>query len=131
MSQNGKTTILFVNKGPSILKPIQVSNKLLLNWKKYLAVLSLFFCFLIGIIVCLVIYNIQQSKFQENLSKKLNRMHSLLAAVDTNAARKKFSSIDQELSVINNSLKARGIQTALKSGKNDFTSFETTDQYET
>jgi murein DD-endopeptidase MepM/ murein hydrolase activator NlpD len=130
MSQNGKTTILFVNKGPSILKPIQVSNKLLLNWKKYLAVLSLFFCSLLGIIVCLIINNIQQSEFQEKLSKKLNRMHSLLAAVDTNAARKKFTSIDQELSVINNSLKARGIQTALKSGKNDFSSFETTDQYE-
>jgi murein DD-endopeptidase MepM/ murein hydrolase activator NlpD len=135
MNQNGKTTILFVNKGPSVLKPIQVSSKHLLNWKKYLAILSLFFCFLIAIIVCLVIYNIQQSEFQKSLTKKLITMHTLLEEVDTGAVRKKFTNIDKELSVINSSLKARGIQTTFKSsnnktGKNDFSSSETTDQYE-
>jgi murein DD-endopeptidase MepM/ murein hydrolase activator NlpD len=136
MNENGKTTILFVNKGPSVLKPIQVSSKYLLNWKKYLAFLSLFFCFLIAIIVGLVIYNIQQSEFQKSLTQRLIRMHTLLAEVDTGAVRKKFTNIDKELSVINSSLKARGIQTTFKlspdnkSGKNDFSFSETTDQYE-
>jgi len=86
MNQNGKTTILFVNKGPGVLKPIQVSSKHLLNWKKYLVLLSFFFCFLVGIIVFLVIYNIQQYKFQKSLSKKLSTMHTLLAQVDTSAS---------------------------------------------
>jgi murein DD-endopeptidase MepM/ murein hydrolase activator NlpD len=136
MSQNGKTTILFVNNGPSILKPIQVSSKYLLNWKKYLALLSLAFCSLVGIIVWLIINNIQQFEFQQNLSKKLSRMNALLSEVDTSAVRKKFTNIDKELSVINSSLKARGIQTTFKlypdnkTGKSDISSFETADQYE-
>jgi len=136
MNQNGKTTILFVNKGPSVLKPIQVSSKHLLNWKKYLAVLSLLFCCLVAIIIFLVIYNIQQSEFQENLSKKLTKMHALLAEIDTSAVRKKLTDIDKELLIINSSLKARGIQTTFKlspenkTGKNDFSSLESTDQYE-
>src|SRR4051812_29036887 len=136
MNQDGKTTILFVNKGPSVLKPIQVSSKYLLNWKKYLALLSLAFCSLVGIIVWLIINNIQQFEFQQNLSKKLSRMNALLSEVDTSAVRKKFINIDKELSVINSSLKARGIQTTFKlypdnkTGKSDISSFETADQYE-
>jgi len=62
-------------------------------------------------------------------------MHTLLAQVDTSAVRKKFINIDKELSVINSSLKARGIQTTFKlspdnkTGKNDFSSLDTTEQY--
>jgi murein DD-endopeptidase MepM/ murein hydrolase activator NlpD len=109
-----KTTILFVNKNPNALKPIQVSSKLILNWKKYLAGLSLLFLSLIGTVVYLTSNNIQQYKLQETLSKKLNSMHTLFAQVDTNAVRKKFTKIDEELSTINGFLKARGIQTAFK-----------------
>lgn len=136
MNQNGKTTILFVNKGPSVLKPIQISSKHLLNWKKYLAILSGFFGLLVTIIVCLVIYNIRQSESQENLTKKLITMHALLEQVDTGAVRKKFTNIDKELLAINSSLKARGIQTTFKlsadnkTANNNLSSPETTDQYE-
>jgi murein DD-endopeptidase MepM/ murein hydrolase activator NlpD len=136
MNQTGKTTILFVNKGPLVLKPIQVSSKFLLNWKKYLAVLSFFFLFLLGIIVCLAINNIRQYQFQENLSRRLSAMHTLLEETDTGAVRRKFTSIDKELSVINNYLKARGISTALKSSKDhgiaasDLSASKATDQYE-
>ena len=63
-------------------------------------------------------------------------MHALLKEADTNAVRKKFTNLDKELSVINSSLKARGIQTTFKAstdsktGKNDFSSSETVDEYE-
>jgi len=65
-----KTTILFVNKGPQNLKPLQISSNLVLNWKKYLAGLSLFFLCLISTIVYLIINNIQQYKSQKILSQK-------------------------------------------------------------
>jgi murein DD-endopeptidase MepM/ murein hydrolase activator NlpD len=131
-----KTTILFVNKNPKALKPIQVSSKLILNWKKYLAGLSLLFLSLIGTIVYLTSNNIQQYKLQETLSKKLNSMHTLFVQVDTSAVRKKFTKIDEELSTINGFLKARGIQTVFKGPQggevdNDVVSTdETSDFYE-
>jgi murein DD-endopeptidase MepM/ murein hydrolase activator NlpD len=109
-----KTTILFVNKNPQALKPIQVSSNLILNWKKYLAGLSLLFLSLIGTIVYLTSNNIQQYQFRETLSKKLTSMNTLFAQIDTSAVRKKFTKIDEELSTINGYLKARGIQTAFK-----------------
>jgi len=109
-----KTTILFVNKNPRALKPVQVSTSLILNWKKYLAGLSLLFLSLIGMIVYLTSNNIQQYNLQVSLSKKLNSMHSLFVEVDTSALRRKFTKIDEELSTITGYLKARGIQTVFK-----------------
>jgi murein DD-endopeptidase MepM/ murein hydrolase activator NlpD len=109
-----KTTILFVNKNPQTLKPIQVSSTFILNWKKYLAGISLVFFSLIGTIVYLTNKNIQQYKFQEILTQKVSSLHTSLAQVDTSEVHKKFTNIDKELSVINGFLKARGIQPAFK-----------------
>ena len=109
-----KTTILFVNKNAQALKPMQVSSKLLLNWKKYVAALSLLFLSLIAAIVYLTSHNIQQNILSDTLSKKIQSMHTLFAQIDTGAVRKKFTKIDNELSTINSFLKARGIQTAVK-----------------
>ncbi|MEP6596763.1 MAG: M23 family metallopeptidase [Ginsengibacter sp.] len=109
-----KTTILFVNKNPQALKPIQVSSTLILNWKKYLAGIFLLFFSLIGTVVYLTSKNIQQYKFQEILTQKINSMHTSFAQVDTGAVHKKFSNIDKELSTINGFLKARGIRTEFK-----------------
>jgi murein DD-endopeptidase MepM/ murein hydrolase activator NlpD len=131
-----KTTILFVNKNPQALKPIQVSSRLILNWKKYLAGLSLLFISLICTVVYLTSSNIQQYKLQETLSNKLNSMHKLFVEVDTGAVRRKFTKIDEELSTITGFLKARGIQTAFKGAQgsevnNDAVSTdETSDFYE-
>jgi len=114
MKQREKTTILFVNKDSKSLKPIQVSNALILNWKKYLAALIIIIFSLIGAIVYLTSNNIQQNRLQMALSKKIHSMHNLFAQVDTNAVRKKFTKIDKELSTINGFLKARGIQAAFQ-----------------
>ncbi len=109
-----KTTILFVNKNAQAIKPLQVSSTLILNWKKYLLALSVIFIFLIGTIVFLTSSNIEQNNLSEALSKKVNSMHLLIAAVDTGAMREKFTKIDKDLSTINGFLKARGVQTNLK-----------------
>jgi murein DD-endopeptidase MepM/ murein hydrolase activator NlpD len=93
---------------------MQVSSKLLLNWKKYVAALSLIFLSLIAAIVYLTSHNIQQNILSQTLSKKIQSMHTLFAQIDTGAVRKKFTKIDNELSTINSFLKARGIQTAVK-----------------
>jgi murein DD-endopeptidase MepM/ murein hydrolase activator NlpD len=109
-----KTTILFVNKNPTSLKPIQISSRLLLNWKKYLAGLLIIFFSLIGAIVYLANNTIQQNILRKTLSQKLHSMHAVVAQIDTNAVKEKFSKIDNELSTINGFLKARGIQAAFK-----------------
>lgn len=109
-----KTTILFVNKDSRGIKPIQVSSRLLINWKKYLLAVSFLFISLIGTIIYLTSNKIKQGKLQEALSKKLQSMHMLMAEVDTNAVREKFTKIDKELSTINGFLKARGIQSSIK-----------------
>src|SRR6476469_5254407 len=109
-----KTTILFVNKDSRGIKPIQVSSRLLTNWKKYLLVVSLLFISLVGTIIYLTSNKIKQGKLQEALSKKLQSMHMLIAEIDTNAVREKFTKIDKELSTINGYLKTRGIQTYIK-----------------
>jgi len=132
-----KTTILFVNKNAEPLKPVQVSSKLIANWKKYLAGLFLLFLSLIGIIVYLTSNNLQQIRVQLALTKKLHLMHSLISEVDTGAMRKKFTKIDEDLSSINGFLKARGIQPAIKEPEggetdNDILSpEEVTDFYDT
>src|SRR4051812_21479212 len=99
--QKEKTTILFVNKGPQILKPLQISSKFILNWKKYLAGISFFLFLLIGIIAYLIHYNIQQYNSQVILSQKLTAMHSTVAEVDSSIVRKKLRNIDLQLSTIN------------------------------
>ena len=109
-----KTTILFVNKNPTTLKPIQVSSSLLLNWKKYLAGLLIFFFSLIAVIVYLINHNFQQNILREKLSQKLHSINAVVAQIDTNAVKEKFSKIDNELNTINGYLKARGIQAAFK-----------------
>ncbi len=109
-----KTTVLFVTKNSKAPKPVQISSQLILNWKKYVAVLSLIFFSLVASIVYLTSSNIQQYKLQDALSRKIQSMHTLFAQVDTGAMRKKFTKIDNELSTINGFLKARGIQTASK-----------------
>ena len=110
-----KTTILFVNKNPGVMKPIHVSSRIILNWKNYVLAISFVFFSLIGTIVYLTSNKIEQKKLQEALSKKLQSMHLLISEVDTNAVREKFTKIDKELSTINGFLKARGIQTTFKS----------------
>jgi len=112
--KNEKTTILFVSKNQQAIKPIQVSSKLILNWKKYLLALTLVFISLLGIIFYLTSNSIEQNKLQLALSKKLHSMHLLIAEVDTTAMREKFTKIDKELSTINGFLKARGIKTVFK-----------------
>lgn len=112
--KNEKTTILFVSKNQQAIKPIQVSSKLILNWKKYLTALTLVFISLLGIIFYLTSNSIEQNKLQLALSKKLHSMHLLIAEVDTTAMREKFTKIDKELSTINGFLKARGIKTVFK-----------------
>ena len=109
-----KTTILFVNKNPQAIKPIQVSSSLIINWKKYVSALSLLFIGLIGTIVYLTRHYIQQNKLQQALSQKLLAMHQELREVDTAAVRQRFTNIDKQLSSIQGFLKARGIQTASK-----------------
>jgi Membrane proteins related to metalloendopeptidases len=112
-----KTTILFVNKNQQAIKPIQVSNNLIINWKKYLTAISLAFFGLVGAIVYLFSHNLQQNKLQQILSQKLNSMRFKIAEVDTAAVRRKFTNIDKQLSTINDYLKARGIKTAAFKGE--------------
>ena len=109
-----KTTVLFVSQNAKAPKPVQISSQLILNWKKYVAALSLIFFSLVASIVYLTSSNLQQHKMQDALSNKIKSMHTLFAKVDTGAIRKKFTKIDKDLSSINSFLKARGIQTAFK-----------------
>lgn len=109
-----KTTILFVSKHSAAIKPIQVSNSLIINWKKYVLAVTFLFLSLIAVIVYLTAGKLQQEKLQEALSIKLHSMRTLIAQVDTNALRKKFSKIDNELTTINDYLKARGVKPANK-----------------
>jgi murein DD-endopeptidase MepM/ murein hydrolase activator NlpD len=109
-----KTTILFVSKASQAIKPIQVSSKLILHWKKYIVVISLIFISFIGIIVFLTSNKFHQDQIQEVLSKKIHSMHLLISEVDTSAMKEKFTNIDKELTTINGYLKARGIQTVFK-----------------
>ena len=112
-----KTTILFVNKNSHAIKPIQVSNSLIANWKKYLCVVSFIFLSLVSVIIYLTSNKIQQTKLQETLSLKLHSMRTLISQVDTSAVRKKFTKIDNELTTINDFLKARGIKSSIKEAK--------------
>ena len=109
-----KTTILFVNKNPQAFKPMQVSNALILHWKKYVASIIIIFMALIAAVVYLASLQNEQLLKQLALTKKLHKMHSLYAQVDTSSMKEKFTKIDTQLSNINDYLKARGIKPAIK-----------------
>jgi murein DD-endopeptidase MepM/ murein hydrolase activator NlpD len=111
-----KTTILFVNKNAQPLKPLQVSNELILNWKKYLAGVAIIFLGLAGMVVYLALMNKKEKMTAEILSQKIHSLHTVFKEVDTSQMRLKFMKIDKQLSAINGFLKARGIQPAFKKG---------------
>lgn len=108
-----KTTILFVNKNQKAFKPMQVSNRLILHWKKYLTGVVIVFLALVSTVFYLVSLRNDQFLSQLALSKKLHKMHALFSQVDTSAMREKFTKIDTELSTINDYLKERGIKPAI------------------
>jgi murein DD-endopeptidase MepM/ murein hydrolase activator NlpD len=110
-----KTTILFVNNSPQAIKPIQVSNSLIINWKKYLTAITFVFFGLIGAIVFLSSHTLEQQKLQQSLYRQISSMQHEIREVDTAAVRQRFTKIDQQLSTINGYLEARGIQPANKS----------------
>jgi len=109
-----KTTVLFVNKDAKGIKPMKISSGLLLNWKKYLAGISLIFLALVGTIIYLSSHTIQQQQKQVVLIQKVETLHTAIEQVDTSAVHKKFSNIDKELSTINGYLRARGIKPVFK-----------------
>ncbi|MEO6639144.1 MAG: hypothetical protein ABIN25_12780, partial [Ginsengibacter sp.] len=109
-----KTTILFVSKTAQPTKPIQISTRLLLHWKKYLAMVSLIFISLIATIFLLASNKFEQSKMRYAVSKTVYKLQNSFRKVDTSAIREKFTKIDNELSEINGFLKARGIAAAFK-----------------
>ncbi len=78
-----KTTILFVNKNAQALKPVQVSNSLILNWKKYVAGLVIIFLCLAGAVVYLVLMNNKEKMTTEILSQKIHSLHTVFKEVDT------------------------------------------------
>lgn len=107
-----KTTILFVNKNPQVLKPIQVATGMILHWKKIFAALMIIFLSLTAALVYLIFANSEQKLITTALSKKIHSMHYAVVSLnDTTALREKFTKIDTELSAINGYLKARGIHT--------------------
>lgn len=109
-----KTTILLVNKNQQGIKPIQVSTKLILNWKKYLGAVALLFITLVAGIAYLTKQTIKQDEMRLALSSKLNNMHLLFAEVDTGTIREKFNNIDKELITINKYLETRGLKPVFK-----------------
>ena len=109
-----KTTILLVNKNQQGIKPIQISTRLILNWKKYVGAIVVLFFTLIAGIGYLANDAIRQIEMQANLSAKINNMHVLFAEVDTVAIREKFNNIDKELIIINKYLETRGVKPVFK-----------------
>lgn len=114
MRKREKTTILFVTKNQQSIKPMQVSSKLIANWKKYVMAIVFVFLALGGVIWYMASARSEQDQAREALSQRIHHMHSLLSTVDTAAMKEKFSKIDEELTEINGYLKARGIQTVSK-----------------
>lgn len=105
-----KTTILFVNANQKAFKPMQVSNGLILHWKKYITGTVITFLTLVAAIIYLISLQNQQLLKQMALAKKLRNMHAVISTVDTASLRKKFTKINNELQSINGYLKARGIK---------------------
>ena len=109
-----KTTVLLVNKNQQGIKPIQISTRLILNWKKYLGAIVLLFFTLIAGIAYFANNAIKQVEMRAALSDKINNMHELFAEVDTSTIREKFNNIDRELITINKYLETRGVKPVFK-----------------
>ena len=109
-----KTTVLFVNKNPQAFKPMQVSDNLILHWKKYIAAIVIVFLGLIAAVVYLISLQNEQVTKQLSLSKKLHVVRTQFSQVDTSAMKEKFSKIDTELTGIKNYLRARGIKPVMQ-----------------
>ena len=109
-----KTTVLLVNKNQQGIKPIQISTRLILNWKKYVGAVVLLFFTLIAGIAYLAHQAVRQVEMRAALSAKINNMHELFAEVDTVTIREKFNNIDKELTTINKYLETRGVKPVFK-----------------
>ena len=112
-----KTTILLVNKNQQGIKPIQISTRLILNWKKYVGAVVLLFFTLIAGIAYLANDAIRQLEMRADLSAKITDMHELFAEVDTVGIREKFNNIDKELIIINKYLETRGVKPVFKDAR--------------
>lgn len=110
MSRKEKTTILFVTKNQKSAKPIQVSSSLIAHWKKYVLGVVVLFFGLLGAIWYMFSAKEKQENIHVALTQKIHKMTGLLSTVDTSAMRQKFTKINEELSVINDYLKKRGIK---------------------
>ncbi len=122
-----KTTVLFVNKSSDGLRPVQVSTAIIRNWRKYVAFIIIVFISLVGAVIYLCSNKVQEQKMQLALVAKIHSMHTLFQEVDTSSIRKKFITIDRQMSSINSFLKARGITALVKEPQggeenSDFTS---------
>jgi len=107
-----KTTILFVNKNSQTLKPMQVTTRVILHWKKFVGLFVIIFLSLLAAVAYLIFANAEQKLMSAALLQKIHSIHySVASQNDTSALREKFTKIDTELSAINGYLKARGIRT--------------------
>ena len=109
-----KTTILLVNKNQQGIKPIQISTRFILNWKKYVGAVVLLFFTLIGGIAYLANHAVEQIEKKAALTAKISDMNELFAEVDTVTIREKFQNIDKELTIINKYLERRGVKPVFK-----------------
>src|SRR5665213_2047980 len=97
-------------KHQKAFKPMQVSNGLILHWKKYLTGIVVIFLILGAAVVYLISLHGEEMIKQIALSQKLHKMHAVVSTVDTASLRNKFSKIDTELHSINKYLIERGIK---------------------
>lgn len=100
-----KTSVLIVENSGRESKLILVPTKILLNWKKYLIVLSSTIIVLLSIIG-VFIYQKTSSFYQEKLARA-NKIRSL---IDINKVRQSFESIDESILKINVFLEKRGVK---------------------
>lgn len=112
--RKGKTTILLVSKDQKAVKTKQISGNIILNWRKYVALFSLIIFVLCAAVGYLILDRRTHLAEQVSLSGKIDELHKSFEEIDTLAIRKRFSNIDKELEVINNYLKARGINQSVK-----------------
>lgn len=112
--QKEKTTILFVNKKAGKVKPVQVSTRLIRDWKKYFVFVLFIFFALIAAVVYLTANTLKQKEKEMALARKIHSMHMSFTTVDSGSIRKKLINIDTQLSVINGFLISRGITSTLK-----------------
>ena len=130
-----KTTIIFINNGKSLSKPIQVPSSYVQHWKKIAVGISVGFLFLLGLIVYLaqtrsnVQMNNQHLVFELEKINNLKQKHFL----DTASLKKYYQSVDKQLLMINKYLKVRGLKPLKKSvggeERNEITSVEETGSF--